>query len=238
MFPANPQIGKEYIIKGITYVFDGRGFVVKEIIEEEQDPVFLREKDKFALKQDLKAYTTQKEFESFVDDTDSTFQKKATHVIRIERDKAVYDGDSILLSSSIASVRFGMIKARNLTIRTSFGDIQAECKIVYDSVSDSIWLNSSYLSKSSNWEFLVLEFDIDLDGYTPGTLKNLAPDLKGRIGRNFMLDENLIETNHSTINIKVFESVYAQLGGTQRKALESIKTVGGSVSYDKQMNMP
>jgi len=112
---------------------------------------------------------------------------------------------------------------KKLTVRTSYGDKDIDCKIVYE--YNYALLYSKLLSKTSNWEFFTIEYNIiDND-------KTYKPDLKGRIGRNFIQDEEYggSFSYHSTRDRLVFESIYSQFGGTERKALESAVLKNGGI---------
>jgi len=100
-----------------------------------------------------------------------------------------------------------------------------DAKIVYN--NSAAYIYSEFLSKSANWEFFTIEYDL-----IPND-KTYLPDLRGKIGRNYIQDEYVNNTEHSKTNKLNFESVYSQFGGTIREALESIYLVGRDITPEQ-----
>lgn len=176
--------------------------------------------DKLVIKDEIEEITNR--FNSMI--TGTTKEGQFTNTIY--RLNAEYVNDHIKLDLQNSSFYNKKIyNVKKLTVRTSYGDKIADAKIVYD--NNYALLYSKLLSKASNWEFFTIEYDIiDND-------KTYKPDLKGKIGRNFMQDEEDYYEYHSTRDRMVFECVYSQLGGTSRKALESRKLLKSSIQQDK-----
>ena len=182
MFPEDPNKTDTYLINGVSYKWDGRGYYIVNQYEEDK----------------------------------SLISKKGIYIDTIYRADAIYLNDYIQLRQTTL-----LYDVKNLVIRNSFGDIKADVKIVYN--DSYAWIYSELLSKTANWELFTIEYDLIVND------KTYPPDLKGKIGRNYLQDEDNAGY-HSTNNKNHFLSVYSQLGGTDRQAIESNTIQSGDMS--------
>ena len=221
----NPNIGDETIFNGVAYVYDGYGWVQKTDTFKESDPIFNQQKDTFAKKTDLEDYATKGSLEDYATKTNLNdsinsivFPKYANYVDTLFKADAVYDKDLIRLKQTSQ-----MYDVKNLTVRTSIGDTHPDYKIVYN--NGYAWLYCTELSKNSNFEFFTIEYNL------VNNTKTYLPDLRGKIGLNFMQDENTGNSYHSRMNAELFRSVYKVLGKNQRTAIESALVEGHDIYY-------
>jgi len=237
MFPINPIKDTTYIVNGIEYIYDGNGFIPKgkEEKPQETDPVYNQEKGQFIkrselpLPSDIAVKGDIPDVSNLASKDDipvvDNFALKAQYAETYFRNEVEYKGDYIKLKD-IGQNKLYIIK--KLIVRTSFGDKIVDAKVVYN--FGDCYLFSNFLSKSANWEFFVIKYDIINNPRT------YPPDLRGKIGRNFMLDVDSVGS-HSTTNRKIFKSVHSQLSTYPRQALESAVVEGKSISYDETDEM-
>lgn len=238
MFPTSPIKDTTYTVNGIEYIYDGNGFVPKGKKEEkpqETDPIYSQEKDQFikrselpssgvAMKSDMPDFTrfATKEDIPVVDN----FALKSQHADTYFRKDVEYEGDYIKLKNIGTSKLY---KVKKLIVRTSYGDKVVDSKVVFN--NGYCHLFSEFLSRATNWELFTIEYDI------VDNIRTYPPDLKGKIGRNFMQDEDAGNTSHSSMCAKVFKSVHSQFSTADRQALESIVVEGSSIEQEQTDEM-
>lgn len=137
----------------------------------------------------------------------------------IYRKDAVWENDMVVFHTESTTKN---CRVQSLMVRTSVGDIHAESKIVYNIPKFLIY--SEYLSKASNWEFFTIEYDLFAESQT------YLPDLRGKIGRNFMQDESSGNNYHSASNVRNFKGAHLAAGGFGRESFESLIVNNGAVS--------
>ncbi len=212
------SIQEKIIISGKVFISDGRGYIPEpEKVVSETDPYYQADRPFLARKDDIPAV--------------DKFALRAQYADVYYRKDVEYFNDYVKLKGASTKV----YEAKKLTVRTGFGDKQVECNIVYEvyasGQSIQAYLFSPLTSKTSNWEFFILEYDL------VDNIRTYPPDIKGRIGRNYMQDEDTGNYYHSQFCRRVYESVYSQLGGTGRKAFESLIVEGTDIAQDKTDEM-
>ena len=185
MFQEDPNKTDTYLINGVSYKWDGRGYYIVNQYEEDK----------------------------------SSISKKGIYTDTIYRADAIYLNDYIQLKQTPL-----LYDVKNLVIRNSFGDIKADVKIVYN--NSYAWIYSELLSKTANWELFTIEYDLIVND------KTYPPDLKGKIGRNYVQDEDQAGY-HSNNDTNHFLSVYHQFGGTERQALKSQEIQNADISWSE-----
>lgn len=145
-------------------------------------------------------------------------EKKPQNTLRIFRSNAIFQNDLVQLTANSNK----MCDIKKLIVRTSLGDSTPDFRIIYD--AGYAWISSSKVSKSVNWEYIEVSYDLVNN---PATY---LPDLRGKIGRNFMQDEISGNISHSRINTDFFKATYLGFLPTgSRQALQSIEVKGSSI---------
>lgn len=232
MFPKNPIPKKKYSVLGKDFVFDGKGFIPAPPTEfQEKDPIYLQERSSLARKSDLPNFSEYVKANDLPDNIATkddipvvdNFALKAQYTDIYYRADAIYENDYIKLKHLGSTNK--LYEVKRLTVRTSYGDKNVDSKVVFN--NGYCYLFSEYLSQSANWELFVIHYDI------VNNIRTYPPDLRGKIGINYMQDENSSYAAHSSFNKQCFETIYSQLGGEKRQALESIKLHGGDISAEQ-----
>ena len=137
----------------------------------------------------------------------------------------IYRADAVYVNNHIRFKQTSLLcDVKSLVVRNSYGDITADAKIVYDGGYALIY--SELLSKSANWEFFTIAYNLVTND------KTYLPDLRGKIGRNYVQDE-YAAGSHSDNDTNHFLSVYHQFGGTERQALKSQEIQNADISWSE-----